>query len=240
MSSIKETPSAVGEPAAAIEPIQMEICHPHRGRPAAGQDPVKRDQILEGAWRVFSRMGFDAASMNDITREAGVSKGTIYVYFSSKEELFEALMDKYRAKFFAGIYETLNQDTPVAETLAAFGKKLVKLVSSDKVVSGQRVVIGVTERMPEVGQVFYRKGPCQGLTLLTSYLTDQVRRGNLTIADTQLAADQFSSLCQAGIFRRRLFGDMTEPPPDEEIDRNVDSAVAMFMAAYGEKAPEKA
>src|SRR5690349_16872873 len=58
-----------------------------RGRPAAGQDPAKREQILEGARRVFIEMGFDAASMNDITRAAGVSKGTIYVYFANKEEL---------------------------------------------------------------------------------------------------------------------------------------------------------
>ena len=55
-----------------------------KGRPAAGQDPVKRKQIIEGARRVFITVGFDAASMNDITREAGVSKGTIYVYFNNK------------------------------------------------------------------------------------------------------------------------------------------------------------
>ena len=48
------------------------------GRPAAGTDPDKRRQILEGAGRVFSSVGFDAASMNDIAREAGVSKPTLY------------------------------------------------------------------------------------------------------------------------------------------------------------------
>jgi AcrR family transcriptional regulator len=75
-----------------------------QGRLAAGQDPAKRQQILEGADRVFSQMGFDAASMNDITREAGVSKGTIYVYFDSKEELFMELCFAYRDKLFSGIY----------------------------------------------------------------------------------------------------------------------------------------
>jgi AcrR family transcriptional regulator len=55
-----------------------------RGRPAAGQDPAKRSQIIDGARRVFIEKGFEAASMNDITREAGVSKGTIYVYFANK------------------------------------------------------------------------------------------------------------------------------------------------------------
>ncbi len=71
-----------------------------RGRPAAGQDPVKRGQIIEGARRIFIEKGFEAASMNDITREAGVSKGTIYVYFANKEELFEALIEEERGTTF--------------------------------------------------------------------------------------------------------------------------------------------
>src|ERR671931_410522 len=78
-----------------------------RGRPAAGQDPAKRKQIIEGARRVFIDMGFDAASMNDITREAGVSKGTIYVYFANKEELFECLIDEERKQMFSDMYAAL-------------------------------------------------------------------------------------------------------------------------------------
>ena len=75
---------------------------------AAGQDPVKRKQIIDGARRVFIDMGFDAASMNDITRAAGVSKGTIYVYFANKEELFEALIECERQTIFANLYDALE------------------------------------------------------------------------------------------------------------------------------------
>ena len=62
-------------------------------RPAvqADDDSAKRRQIIEGARAVFLSQGFDAASMNDIARAAGVSKGTLYVYFKHKGELFEAL-----------------------------------------------------------------------------------------------------------------------------------------------------
>ncbi|HVG49092.1 MAG TPA: helix-turn-helix domain-containing protein, partial [Rubellimicrobium sp.] len=55
-----------------------------RRRHGAGEDPRKRDQILEGARQVFMEQGYDAASMNDICRAAGVSKGTLYVYFANK------------------------------------------------------------------------------------------------------------------------------------------------------------
>ena len=57
-------------------------------------DSAKRRQIIDGARRMFLAQGFDAASMNDIAREAGVSKGTLYVYFKSKEELFEAIVEE--------------------------------------------------------------------------------------------------------------------------------------------------
>jgi len=52
----------------------------------------KRRQIIDGACRVFLERGFDAASMGEIAREAAVSKGTLYVYFKSKEELFAAIV----------------------------------------------------------------------------------------------------------------------------------------------------
>ena len=48
-------------------------------RSGAGQDPRKRQQILDGARKLFLAEGFDAASMGDIARSAGVSKGTLYV-----------------------------------------------------------------------------------------------------------------------------------------------------------------
>jgi len=66
-------------------------------KPALASGPSdlkKRHQIMEGARRLFLGQGFDATSMNSIALEAGVSKGTLYVYVKSKEELFEAIADR--------------------------------------------------------------------------------------------------------------------------------------------------
>ena len=60
--------------------------------PHTAEDNAKRRQIVEGARTIFLQHGFDAASMNDIARAAGVSKGTLYVYFDNKEQLFEAIV----------------------------------------------------------------------------------------------------------------------------------------------------
>ena len=60
------------------------------------EESAKRRQIMDGARSVFLASGFDAASMGEIARQAGVSKGTLYVYFDSKERLFEAIIESER------------------------------------------------------------------------------------------------------------------------------------------------
>ena len=68
--------------------LAQDVAAPETG----AVDSAKARQILDGARTVFLAQGFDAASMNDIAREAGVSKGTIYSYFPSKDALFAALI----------------------------------------------------------------------------------------------------------------------------------------------------
>jgi AcrR family transcriptional regulator len=204
-----------------------------RGRPAAGHDPVKRQQIIDGARRVFIDKGFDAASMNDITREAGVSKGTIYVYFTNKEELFEALIEEERGTIFKNLYGALEHTGSLRETLVRFGIALSVKITSPKVVLAQRTVIGASERIPELGRRFYERGPRRGHERFVLFLKKAVDQQLLDIADADLAAYQFTELCLAGLFRQCLFAYRTEAPSDAEIDYVVRAGVDLFLKAYG-------
>src|SRR5882672_3719822 len=78
--------SEPGRPQMTTQQLERPVAADTRG------DAGKRRQIIDGACRMFLAQGFDAASMGAIAREAGVSKGTLYVYFKSKEELFEAVV----------------------------------------------------------------------------------------------------------------------------------------------------
>jgi len=204
------------------------------GRPAAGEDPAKREQILDGAMRVFMRMGFDASSMNDITREAGVSKGTLYVYFKNKEDLFAAIIQRKKSLVFDKLREIVEADKPVAETLYEFGLTFGSHLLSDDAIRGQRIVIGVIDRMPELADSFFKFGPNTGPVLLANYLARQVELGRLKpIDDPMYTSRQFGDLCMAGLYRPRLFGEMREPPPRETVERNVEWAVRLFLNTYG-------
>ncbi|HEY5794718.1 MAG TPA: TetR/AcrR family transcriptional regulator C-terminal domain-containing protein, partial [Bosea sp. (in: a-proteobacteria)] len=110
---------------------------------------------------------------------------------------------------------------------------LVRLLCGDFAISAHRIVIGVAERMPDLGREFYDRGPKQGAHRLAQYLAGKVDAGELSIDDTYLAAVQFIDLCQSTMLRPRLFNAHREPPSEAEIRRVVAAAVEMLMARYG-------
>jgi TetR/AcrR family transcriptional regulator of autoinduction and epiphytic fitness len=206
------------------------------GRPAAGTDPQKRRQILEGAGRIFSTLGFDAASMNDVAREAQVSKATLYVYFQDKEHLFAAICAERRDRNISELIALLDVEKPIEDVLIRFGTDMIALLSQPFVVAAHRIVIGVAERMPEVGNEFFDAGPRRTTDALASYIDKHVAAERLVVPDSPLAAAQFLDLVQTEIMRPRLYAVVNKPATDEEIDKVVRSAAAMFIAAYGASA----
>lgn len=203
-----------------------------RNRRVAGGDPEKRGRILLGARSVFNARGFDAASMSEIAAVAGVSKGTLYVYFEDKEHLFVALIEQERESQKQTMYAALDESADLVQALHTFGVRLARLLTSPSALSAHRIVLGVAERMPDVGRDFYERGPLQGARRLAGFLDMHRTKGALALDDTGLAAAQFLDLCQATLLRPRLFNAQREAPSDTEIDMVVREAVAMFLARY--------
>lgn len=203
------------------------------GRPAAGTDPGKRQQILEAAGRLFAAVGFDAASMSDIASEANVSKPTLYVYFTSKEQLFSAICAERRNRNVAELIAILVPGAPVEETLTSFGIAALKRLLEPFVIAAHRTVIGVAERMPEIGREFFEAGPKRLAGALAAYLDGHVAAGRLRTDDTYLAAVQYLELIQATIYRPRLYGATDAKLSDRDVERIVKSAVRLIIAGYG-------
>ena len=182
-------------------------------------------------------MGFDAASMNDITREAGVSKGTIYVYFANKEELFEALIEDERQTIFANLYDALESEGDMRETLIRYGIALAMKITSDKVLKAQRTVISICERMPELGVRFYERGPKRGHDKLAG-ISGARRRSGRTV-DPRYRPRRLSvhRLCMAGFFRQCMFGYRTKAAQRRRDRARVTSGVDVFLKAYAAHCP---
>src|SRR5260370_18474000 len=140
----------------------------------ADEDGTKRCQIVEGARRIFLAQGFDAASMGEIARAAGVSKGTLYVYFENKEQLFAAIVGQECQVQAEGIFKFDLSDHDVDAVLTRLGIAYVQfLCRPGGPSSALRTVIAIAERMPEVGRRFYETGPAHGIALLAASLSSQ-------------------------------------------------------------------
>jgi AcrR family transcriptional regulator len=193
---------------------------------------AKRRQIMEGARTVFLASGFDGASMNDIARVSGVSKGTLYVYFESKEQLFEALIREERRQQAERLTDFELESDDVRGSLFKFGCRLIEMMSRPDTLAHVRTVIAASAKFPQLGRAFYEAGPCFGANRLSTYMRRMNEEGVLRIADVERAGWQFLELCQAGTFKPLLFR-MVDELTSAEIEAGVGGAVDVFMAAYG-------
>jgi len=198
-------------------------------------ESAKRRQILDGARKVFLARGFDGASMGEIAKVAGVSKGTLYVYFDSKESLFEALTTEEKRGLAEVLFQLDAEDPDVRGVLRKLGVSYLRRMGKPEHISSIRMVMGAAEKFPRLGQAFYEAGPCQGIARLKAYLDRQVEAERLTIEDTGVAAQHFLDLCVSGMLRRLLFS-VGDPPTEAQIRNNVEHALRVFFAAYGPNA----
>jgi len=204
--------------------LEQETGHRHDGG-------AKRRQIMDGARSVFLAVGFDGASMNDIARSSGVSKGTLYAYFSSKDDLFEAII---RGEFAQAAERmcAFRREGDVRDMLTDFGVRLIGRTTEPSVLALARVVVAAVEKFPKIGVAFYEAGPQFGARRLAGELAALERAGSLRVPDPERAAWQFVDLCQSYVYKRILFGVVDRVAP-EEIEAAVTAAVDVFLKAYG-------
>ena len=126
--------------------------------PLPEQDKDKRHQIITGASEVFLSKGFDAGSMAEIARVAGVSKGTLYVYFKNKEELFDAIVSEACQIKADEAFDFDHDDHDVEAALKRVGIAIATIMCRPDVISSLRTVIAISARMPELGRRFYTTG----------------------------------------------------------------------------------
>lgn len=204
----------------------------HADEQASARARAKREQILDGARRVFMDRGFEGASIDEIVRVSGVSKPTLYRYFPDKKHLYAAIFIRESDRYAAHLFPPELEEADVAEALEQIARRLLARIMSPEAQSAFRVAIGDAQLFPDLAHAFYAAGPGRGTRLLERLLATFVARGDLAIDDIPLAAAQFLELCKADQFLKQVFGIIDTPEP-EDIDRVVKGAVDVFLRAYG-------
>src|SRR5689334_5481548 len=112
----------------------------------------RQQQILSAAASVIIRLGYDKTTMRDIADEAGVSRGTVYLYFKGKEELFEALVYSEWMQYAQTWLESIEAD-PRGGTVGGFYRAVFRAMNSRPLIASMmrrdRRVIGNYLRKPD-------------------------------------------------------------------------------------------
>lgn len=197
----------------------------------ASSRDTRRQAILDIARDVFLAEGYAAASMSAIAARLGGSKGTLYNYFRSKEELFAAFIGNEVEFEAVAAFAVESEAADLPATLHGLGLRVVNFLTSDKVLAIHRLVIAEAERFPELGRKIFEVGPKRRVASLAAFFEHAMETGQLKRADPRRAAEHFLALCRSGVHDRRLWN-LVEKPTAADIRANVDAALDVFMAAY--------
>ena len=97
---------------------------------------VRKEAILAGALKVFNQLGIDKTTMDEIAKESGFGKATLYYYFSSKEEVFIEIMNYGWKDLWQGIESQIISDLKPRKKFIDIVKEIAKIVTADKVLYG--------------------------------------------------------------------------------------------------------
>lgn len=196
----------------------------------AEQKQDRREAILTVASRSFLEHGYAGTTMSGVAATLGGSKGTLWNYFPSKEELFSAVIDHETAAFRARLSTILDPCGDLRETLLRFCTRLLERMTSPKAIALYRLVIAEAGRFPEMGRIFYDRAPRLTYGILGDFLEGAMERGQLTRDDPLAAARFLITLCMSGCHLQMLMGLLDEPSP-EQVEADVERALDLFLSA---------
>ncbi len=188
----------------------------------------KRQAILVASSATFLEYGYDVASMDKIAAVADVSKRTVYSHFKSKEDLFAETMLMMCTSKSVQIEMNVDLTAPIDQVLIKIGNIFLDMVFNPESSAMLRILVGQSDKFPELGKVFLDNGPDVLTEMLGIYLREQSDRNIIAISDPEdTAGSFFASLF--GVHFITLLATGKKPPSQAKRKKMVASAVDRFL-----------
>lgn len=186
-----------------------------------GQPKFKRrkadrpDEIVAAAIEVFAERGFAAARLDDIAARAGVSKGAIYLYFSTKEDIFRAVVEQGVAPNLGLVQAVIAANShSFPDLLRAFAEVISQVAVSSPIGGILKMVIGESRNFPELARAWYEKLIDPALGVMTAAIEAAQARGELRPGDARQYAVSLISPMLLGVIWRETFTPIGAAPLD--------------------------
>ena len=189
--------------------------------PPAGQPKFKRrkadrpKEIVAAAMEIFAEKGFAAARLDDIAARAGVSKGALYLYFATKEDLFRAVIEQGVAPNLGRLQAALVEHRGAfPELLRAFAAIAVGIATETPVGGIAKMVIGESRNFPELARAWRERLVEPALGAMSGAIAAAQARGELRAGDPRHAAISLVSPMLLGVIWRETFVPVGAEPFD--------------------------
>jgi AcrR family transcriptional regulator len=146
-------------------------------------------EICAAALEVFAERGFTAAKLDEIARRAGVSKGTLYLYFTDKADLFRAVVRDAIAPNVQAITAAVSAiDAPFADLVRMFLAGFAEREAQLPVGAVAKIVIGESRNFPELARVWHNEVASKAIAALSALVEHAQKRGEARAGDPRLYA----------------------------------------------------
>lgn len=202
----------------------------------ASRSERKRRAIVEAATALFLENGYRGTSMEQIATVARVSKQTVYKHFEIKERLFYEIVTAAVDQIAVPNYEQilgLADTIDLPADLRDVARQQLGRVMQPRLLQLRRLVIAEASRFPQLGALFYERGPGRTIEAFAAAFKRLAARGLLRLEDPPLAAAHFNWLIMSIPLNEAMLLGRDHTPPDADLDRYARAGVEVFLAAYG-------
>lgn len=208
-----------------------ETVHNRRGRPA---NEALGQTIVDAACELFEELGFHAATLDMVAQRAKISKLSIYKHFENKEALFGAAFaarcqQLVPQKLFEGV------DGTAEDQLMAAGSSLLRTLLRPEVRNAEAMVMADTPNQKSLSKLHYEAGPAHIIAQIEGLLRQLHAKALLNVPDPLQSARFFGALFKGSDLLIIARFDEAKASDENEIESYCRSAVAMFIAAHGDK-----
>lgn len=176
---------------------------------------ARPSEIVEVAIECFLENGFEATKLDEVARRSGIAKGTIYLYFETKEQLFRAVVQHVISSNLKDIEVAASTfDGSLTDLVPAITSKVVKVLATSRAPALARLILREADRFPDLARVWFEDVATPVLSSFETILKRAQASGEIREGDPRLQVFSILGPLTAGI----LFSELVERLGYEGLD----------------------
>lgn len=179
-------------------------------------------EIIAAAMALWGDRGFAATRLEDVAQRAGISKGTIYLYFASKEALFEAaIREQLVHTFHSALDESALGDLSTEDVLRRLFQTVRQRLLDEDAIVLFRVLLGEGQRFPQIVELYREVALNRGFELMRGLLKRGVARGELRPGAEAIDPRMLMGPLMMGALTSKLLGEQLPTVDDAFIEQHI-------------------